>query len=463
MRLDSERVRAPRALAAVLLALTLLVLPRAGTVLGEHHAFLPAFLAAVLLLDGLSAWLLLAQFQATGRRRTLLFGLAYAWSLASVVPHVLVFPGVLTPTGLLGAKPSSAPWLWTSWHTGFALLVAAGCLPWRALDDQVVRRRLATAGGLGAVAAASAVWTWLVTAHAQDLPAIIQAGNYVRLAHTVGPWTISANAVALVAALLHARRSPSLERWFVPVAMASLGDVVLTLFARARFTVGWYTARALALSAAAVVLVALVGQMTAMYRQLESSASQLRVLADTDELTGLANRRALLSAGHALLAAGEGLSVAVVDADHFKQVNDRHGHEVGDQVLFSLAGRMSTALRGSDLLGRYGGEEFLVVLPGTDLALAATAAERVRAAVARAAVVTTAGALPVTVSVGVACAQPGDGLLDVVARADAALYRAKQEGRDRVVADDRRPSALVPAQPDRRTGDRPAAEGTRTA
>jgi diguanylate cyclase (GGDEF)-like protein len=119
----------------------------------------------------------------------------------------------------------------------------------------------------------------------------------------------------------------------------------------------------------------------------------------------------------------------MVDIDHFKSYNDRHGHQRGDELLQTVADAISAAVRDGDVVYRYGGEEFSVLLPGTDVATAASVAERVRTAVATA---TSGFAEPVTVSVGVAAEAAPIAPTDLVERADTALYAAKQDGRDRI-------------------------------
>jgi two-component system, cell cycle response regulator len=170
-------------------------------------------------------------------------------------------------------------------------------------------------------------------------------------------------------------------------------------------------------------------------RELEDLAR----LARRDPLTGLANRRAFeedLAREAARAARSRApLSAIIVDVDHFKRVNDTHGHPAGDAVLAAVAARVGAALRRGDLLARLGGEEFGILLPATELAAAAELAERVRARVAAEPVPVAGAAIAVTVSAG--CAALGAGEADgrgLLARADARLYDAKRGGRDRVAS-----------------------------
>jgi diguanylate cyclase (GGDEF)-like protein len=152
-------------------------------------------------------------------------------------------------------------------------------------------------------------------------------------------------------------------------------------------------------------------------------------LAMIDRLTGVFNRRGLeqLLGSERLRRAGSS-SVAIIDVDHFKRVNDNHGHAAGDEVLRHVSGAIRQALREGDSCGRWGGEEFLLVLPGCDLKGALLCAERVRVVIES----MSAGPVRVTVSVGVAQLAGDEPWQQAVQRADEGLYRAKAGGRNRV-------------------------------
>ncbi|HVE42631.1 MAG TPA: GGDEF domain-containing protein [Planctomycetota bacterium] len=160
----------------------------------------------------------------------------------------------------------------------------------------------------------------------------------------------------------------------------------------------------------------------------------------TDVLTGIPNRRWFQErASAAMIEAsrhGHPLAAVFIDIDHFKQINDKLGHETGDLVLKEVAKRIDAARRAEDLLCRYGGEEFVLLLPHADLAQASTYGERVRAAVAAVPFQIKGEALTVTISVGVACHHFGDPLEPLLKRADQAMYRAKEGGRNRVVTEE---------------------------
>lgn len=217
---------------------------------------------------------------------------------------------------------------------------------------------------------------------------------------------------------------------------------------------GWYWAGALGLLAIGLAVQMVLNSRAAMKRErnLVRTAAQLREvsaeldrLARTDALTGIANRRALFD----LLGVefrrsrryGRELSVLMLDLDHFKHVNDRWGHPFGDYVLREIAGLIGHNVRESDIIGRYGGEEFAVILPETDTRRAVIVAEKLRRAAEafeyRTQETPPTGDPPVriTISIGVASlpVEEDQDEVELIGRADQALYEAKRTGRNRVV------------------------------
>ena len=176
--------------------------------------------------------------------------------------------------------------------------------------------------------------------------------------------------------------------------------------------------------------------LVARTAQLRQQQEDLRRQAAIDQLTGVLNRRGV---EQALASLGErvqtGIALIMVDLDHFKHINDTHGHAAGDQVIAEIARRIGAAVRNIDVPGRYGGEEFVLLLPETALAGSGLLGERLRRAIAATPVATVAGPLPITASLGVATAEPDvPDAATLISRADSALYAAKQAGRNRIAA-----------------------------
>jgi diguanylate cyclase len=195
-------------------------------------------------------------------------------------------------------------------------------------------------------------------------------------------------------------------------------------------------------AASAVLFLLVVARMAGLVRQVEEQSVELEALARHDGLTGIPNRRAWDTELPVMMDRarrdGVPLTVALIDLDRFKRFNDEYGHQAGDRLLKSATAAWSTALRATDLLCRYGGEEFAVLMPGATAEQAREVLERVR----------TVTPLAQTFSAGVACWDGREISDELVARADRALYAAKAGGRDRVVSDGQlasgSPAASVP-------------------
>jgi len=196
--------------------------------------------------------------------------------------------------------------------------------------------------------------------------------------------------------------------------------------------------RANTLRTAVIVLsLLLLGLLTIMALRQRRGARRLHELAMTDELTGVPNRRAVLTHLEALLQRGDAppCSILLVDIDYFKSINDRHGHPAGDETLRLLTSHLRNAVAQPAFLGRLGGEEFVVVLPGTSLQDAYRIADAIRAQVPSIDLERWLGKRRITVSIGVTTSGVADTISAVLRRADAALYAAKHAGRNCVRTD----------------------------
>ena len=242
--------------------------------------------------------------------------------------------------------------------------------------------------------------------------------------------------------------SPAKARAVAAVAMTMLGSMSaykavtdpLRYDPRVEITHMLFCAIVLAASAVLASRIAgLRARLEGQRRELSTALERIRALATHDDLTGLANRRAALDRMRSDLAVRGRpeplMTLALMDLDHFKSVNDGHGHAAGDAVLRRFADAGRSVVRQGDTLARWGGEEFLLVMPATDEAQAMAAMQRLRAAVRQIDFDDLVPGLRISFSAGVAECAGAQDLEAAIARADAAMYQAKQTGRDRVVVD----------------------------
>ena len=373
--------------------------------------------------------------------------LAVVWTLPVAVLLPPVYPLLVhLPLCLLPDSPQAAVRA-----PAVASAAVRGPIGWR------VSARETPAGQWSAVRgrARRAARVWRVhDAFALGLAGLAASWLHRLVAGAPGPYTVSGltGSPPRLAGLAAAAAGYALVRWLLVASTARLVswrcEPALTAWCRAPRP-DTALARTAELSAAVAVAVlwaanpllmlAVVPSVLLLARSLPPD--ELLAAARTDAKTGLANVTFWREVADAELArarrAGRPLSVLLVDIDHFKQVNDRHGHLFGDTVLVAVADALRAATRPWDLVGRFGGEEFVVLLAEVDLATAAEIAERIRGQVAALRCPLDlpgpdGAAVSVTVSVGAAVCAPTAGLPAALEAADAALYRAKAEGRDRV-------------------------------
>lgn len=442
-----------------LLPLSLLVL-LAGT-LAEATVF--PFREALLLGaidagEAVLAFALLARWRFDRRAATL----ADLWKFLLAGPVVAAFAAAVLSTFVHGRLPTSAaPWLesfFLSWFgNGLGLLVFTPLLLGLAESRRhfAARWREIGVADVGVLVAAALALAAFVAGREGNLFGMpMQATMLLPFAIAVAArfgLAVSAGTAAIIAIAVVAEATTGQSPFRASDAREEAFRAQEFVFILSVMTVG---------------LAALLGQLRARQRdvelanarledaneqlearvrekteQLEALNRDLRELATNDSLTGIANRRAFFERGHRefdnSVRYRTPLSLLMLDLDHFKRVNDRYGHQAGDQVLRQVATWIVEMLRSGDLGARYGGEEFVVLAPHTGLHDAATLAARIKERVSRCPIVYDRRALHVTISIGVASRIDGDADLQaLLRRADAALYEAKRAGRDRVALAD---------------------------
>jgi diguanylate cyclase (GGDEF)-like protein len=321
-----------------------------------------------------------------------------------------------------------------------ALLFLACGMVWT--GARLFRGKPVLHAGLFAGAAA-----WLYAAQVPEL-----AGGVARV--VLSSLIISGYTFLTAIELWGERREPAFPRWaaiLVPVlhGMVFLSPIPLALllpeqYGTSALSDGWFAVFALE-----TLLYAVGTAFIVLVMAKERIEEQHKTAAATDPLTGLLNRRGFLDAAARMIAwqarKGGFVTVLMFDLDHFKSINDRFGHAIGDDALRLFASTVAGNMRSGDVVGRLGGEEFAAILPNTEEE-ALKAAERVREAFQNAAVVVSGHTLKATVSIGAACtpAQRAEVHFQL-GRADAALYRAKETGRNRIALADPEDETAPPA------------------
>lgn len=426
------------------------VSPISRIFLGIRVGFMPALFAAILLTELITGYLLWQKFLARGEIALLGLSLTYLFTGLLLIPNAFTSPIGLHITGALGGTSSTAAWFWIFWHLAFPLGLALSLAPWPERVVRYVGANHIRVGRLGvaAVILTTVLISLLLSKGLGTVPGLGGVLTFPRMTRTFGPFVVILGLLALAVVVKRSQSGRRLERWIVIAAAASSADAILTVGGQGRFTVGWYAGRGLALAATGVVLIALVREIGRIYRETLISNRQLRELNEKDALTGVFSRSAILEQADELISAPGRLSIAVLDLDNFKEINDSHGHSVGDEVLVWVAARMADCLRAGDAVGRLGGEEFVILFPGAGSETATRAGERIRRAISDSTIATAAGLVRITASVGIATRHPDDRISStLLGRADQQMYAAKAAGRNQVMSSEKvrvlvRPSAV---------------------
>jgi len=426
---DVRQRRVAWGVVAALLLAGAIATPFARDALFPLPGYMLAFGTTMIVTNVILASLLLSRAKAEDDGATALLGAIYLFVGLIFVPMTGAFPGALIPGALIGTT-FSAVWIWTIWHAGFGL----GIIAYSACSATTLP--VSPKGALWTVVAAVAGVSICATSGVELLPHVFgdpMKGMFTGPGEAIA-WTLLAiDALAVVATARRTRESPE-RLWLVVAMTAACVDIWLTFKSGARFSVGWYLGKVGSLATTMVVLVALVNNLSSVYRKVRSANEALASLAKLDGLTGVANRRgfdeSLEFESRRATRAGQPVALLMVDVDHFKLYNDRYGHQRGDECLREVAAVLAaSARRPGDRVSRYGGEEFAVLLPATDQHSALLVADGILAAIAGLAIEHRgAPSGVVSASVGVACGDGSDPA-GLVRSADAALYAAKRDGR----------------------------------
>ncbi|WP_050464167.1 sensor domain-containing diguanylate cyclase [Herbaspirillum autotrophicum] len=414
----------------------------ADTPLGISIKFVPAFAASMLVLNLVTAALLMNLgyfFKSTG---SLLLGGVFLIRAIGIIPHFLSFPTTLET--VTGQSPITA-WYWIAWHAEFAL----GLIFYALAADRAAHWKELTVVDIAAIAT-SFVLVCMVTLYLCSpwLPTLLRSGDFQEPVHSLTAKLLVILHVllyltALTLVVVRMRPFTIVQLWLTVCLVGLAIDAALGLSWSGRFTLGWYFGRALNILTSLVMLLVLMAEAVRLFRQTADANHDLHHKASHDALTGLYNRRSL-DLGLELAwrqshRDHKPLSLALIDIDNFKLFNDTYGHPAGDQCLQNVSKVLQQfARRPGDMAVRYGGEEFVLLLTGASETDAALTLEQFRQAICDL-------ELPhrnnpgkiVTVSIGIASSRPltyAGNALDLISAADKALYRAKHAGRNAIRA-----------------------------
>jgi len=408
------------------------IAPAAGQVAGPDIDVMSGCCVAVVVCLAMVSFLLYGQWRA-GRHAAIGFlAIAFGFCASMYLAFWLEYPDLVSAHGFFHIAPGRVAYFWAAGHVGtfvFMLAFAATARRVRPAD------RIVTIAGIATAVFTLAFFAFFVS-HSADFPRLaFPQGQFTQIsAHVIHPFVLGFGLVTLVVVVAATR----LQRWVdVYASLFIIGlttEAYLLAVGPEKYSLGWYGAHWEIVIASLGITIPLIRQVNVIYRQLTAENRRLARAAMVDPLTGIANRRAF---DVQLERLQPNTVLLIIDIDRFKQYNDLEGHRAGDDCLRRVARALAAnVLRSDDLISRYGGDEFAAVLHDIDLDDAIHVAERIRLAVEDLMIPAHEAGGRITVSIGLAAYLPGELPADLVRRADAALYRAKEDGRNRVAFDE---------------------------
>jgi diguanylate cyclase (GGDEF)-like protein len=398
-----------------------------------------AMIATLICFNLITSFLLFAQFFSSRSRPLIFLCAAYLYATLMGLPYLFEYAAALPSGATQLGSPIATDWLSIFWSAGFATLTLVYAIA-QSKDTtqlgekdawQLIGNALFAVTGVVAVLGLPVV-VWRVLPPAP---------------HFIGPLLVALCVASLLTTATLSRGRTVLHLWLLVALVALLLDVTMTTGFPTAGTLGWYIAMFYRVLTSTLLLVPLLAELTAV-------SARMSTLAGLDGLTGLPNRRALDDQIEHFLSDGRRrndiVAVLMIDIDHFKPFNDTYGHAAGDEALRAVAKVIKRSLgRSNDFVGRYGGEEFVVMLPDTDRDGALVVAERIRAAVSRLPVRFAPALQRITVSIGVASVQRSEiaSGAQILGMADRALYNAKGAGRNMVMEAGAMFGAVQPSRP----------------
>jgi diguanylate cyclase len=416
----------------------------AGNQWPKVAAFLPAYQTTVIIAYIVTGYLIFAQYRVTRSVALLYLSGGCFYTAAILIAQFLTFPGMFREQGPLFGGSQTTIWLWCFWHVGPSLGIFLYAISEWLRPNYVVNDTGSAARSFAIVlVAVFAATICSVTLFHDYLPVLDVKGNFGRIASTgIGPAIELITAAALILLWRTKKFRTVLQVWLGVALFALLCDNVITMLGGDRLSVGWYVGRLNALISAVVIMFVYLGEIKRAYltsvgaaQQMAASCAQLEVAIEQalfDDLTGLLSRAPFLQQAEHIrtrnAAAGMSTAVLFLDLDGFKAINDQFGHAYGDAVLVRFAEVLRNCLRGTDIAGRFGGDEFVVCLTAPFAHIDATAArvaERIVQEIAKM-------GDGVGCSVGIkTCGVDGLAVEAAIHDADKAMYAEKRRGKDR--------------------------------